>query len=993
MQAAHEILSDPEQKRKYDQDRAKRKSSTPIIPRRGPVPPTPSPFPPPPRRAASTATRQNPFAGNGNNARTRQPPPPANSEKYAPYARAGAQQWEKTKEEAQSKADAFRGFQQMKPGQSPTGERFAPPPPPRPSRYTTAERPTSHAPQSAGAAPNTAPRPQRSWDEFKNAGRFTSGTEPSPGFPGLSRTQSTRTKQGFTPTTPGGDEPPAPRSSAYATYSRGERPQASTSYSYFPEGAAHPSPQMTPQRPGKSPLRHVRSSPGVEEGREPQRPGLERISTRYGGIGGERTDVTNGGIGHRSSSARNSPIDPRWHESERNGLRSSFSRDNPIRHRSSSPKLRRTPVLESSSSGSETSSDEDVDEQRWSARPKATPRQTRSKPASSDFGGRTAADGPASSGLFPGTNYVKPPTPRDADSGRYQYRPPPPPRNQHTSQAAFNYVPGYSGTRATAQQPMSGAGNEYAGPGVPGDGPNTYAPFHSYPHEWSKSFRVSPSRPSKSVPSLNGFPSWAVPSSVLPRKDTPKKHTLDTIREEKRDWIESWRSNTLHSTFVEPPRKHAKFADSTLSDSSSPDVDTTKLRNQPSFQSASRENVSEKFSASEWNDKLAGGEDLFRPTSSEIHAKRSPVRRARSRAKSHSKSQTSPIKESSNESSAGINGGTRESSTASAAFVPGKFADDWAEKLRYQATATSSEDDRAKTLKRSFKMPAPKLQQTHPKAEPSLVEKQASVSPEAGGAGSEQKANEDVDPMDIDDSLPTNVASSPSEVTEAADPLQPTTKEKKHASAAETPGVHPSHTAAADVNLNDLSNVAPLKPSDTGLGDLKDLNTTLPFESKASPARPSQTVAKGVAFSSLKALNLPRPPKNVIPPLENVTQETWARYISEMSAYMHEWNIFNKKMLDHFQARQAQLDLTLTSNWMSALGDGPSGEEISTKIQDDPSSSSGQQKAGYAAYRQWMEEDMRVREWWNVACDRHQQAVIDLGRVREMAKPLAVTIQ
>ncbi len=992
VQAAHEILSDPEQKRKYDTDRARRKISAPIIPRRGPVPPTPSQFPPPPRRAASTATWQTSFASNASHPRTRQPPPPVNPEKYAPYARAGAQPWEKTKEEAQSTADAFRGFQQMKPGQSPTAERFAPPPPPpRPPRYTTSERPTSYAPRSAGAAPTNTPRPQRSWDDFKKAGRSTPGTESSPGFPGLSRTQSTRMKQGFTPATPGGDEPPAPRSSAYATYSRGERPQASASYSYFPESTAHPSPQTNPQGPGKSPLRHVRSSSRVEEGGQTQRPGLERISTRYGGIGGERTNIANGSGAHRSSSARNSPIDSKWHESERNGLHSPFSRDNPTRHRSSSPNLRPTPVLDSSSSGSETSSEEEVDEQRWPARPQATPRQARSKPASSDFGGRTAADGPASSGLFPGTNYVIPPTPRDADSGRYQYRPPPLPRNQPTSQAAFNYVPGYSSTRATPQQPMPGAGNEHAGPGVPGNGPNMYAPFHSYPQRWSKSLRVSPSRPSKGVPSLNGFPSWAVPSSVLPHRDTPKKHALDTIREEKRDRIETWRSNTLQSTFVEPSRKHARFADSTLSDSSSPDVDTTKLRNQPSFQNASRENVSEKFSASEWNDKLAGAEDLFRPTSSEIPAKRSPVRSAGSRAKSHSRSHTTPIKESPNGVSTGANGGSGESSTASAVFVPGKFADDWAEKLRYQATATSGEDNRAKTSIRGFKVPAPKLQQTHPKAEPSSGEKQASVSPHASSAGSEQKTNEDVDPMDIDDSVPSNEPSTPSAVTEAAPPHL-TTKEKNDSSAAETPGMHPYQSTAADVNLNDLSNVAPLKASGTGLGDLKDLNTTLPFKSKASPARPSQTVVKGAAVSALKALNLPKPPRNVIPPLENATQEAWARYISEMSSYMHDWNIFNKKMLDHFQARQAQLDLTVTSNWMSASGDGPSGEEVSRRIEDDPSSSS-QQKAGYAAYRQWMDEDMTVREWWNVACERHQQAILDLGRVREMVKSLAGTIQ
>jgi hypothetical protein len=74
---------------------------------------------------------------------------------------------------------------------------------------------------------------------------------------------------------------------------------------------------------------------------------------------------------------------------------------------------------------------------------------------------------------------------------------------------------------------------------------------------------------------------------------------------------------------------------------------------------------------------------------------------------------------------------------------------------------------------------------------------------------------------------------------------------------------------------------------------------------------------------------------------------------------------------------------------MSALGDGPSAEEISRKVQENPSAG-GSAKAGYAAYRQWSEEDMRVREWWNVACEKHRQAVIELGRVREMAKPLAV---
>jgi hypothetical protein len=960
------------------------------VPRR-PVPPTPSPFPPPPRRAATAASRQNPFAGNANTTRPRQAAPPPNAEKYAPYARAGAQQWEKAKEEAQSKTDAFRGFQQMKPGQSPTGERFAPPPPPRQPRYTTAPRPMSYAPQSAGAPPSTAPRAQRSWDGSNHGGRFASGTEASPGFPGLSQTQSTRKKQGFTPTTPGGDEPPAPRSSAYATYSRGERPQASTTQSYMPESTTYPSPQMNPQRPSISPLRHARSSSGVEEEWRPSRPGLDRLSTRYVGTGGERTDVGSAGVG-RSSSVRNSPIDSRWHEHERNGVHHLYPHDGPHRHRSSSPKLR-SPLgrVDSSSSDSETSSDEDLGEQKWAARPKPTPRQTRPQPASSDFGARATLDGQPVSGQFPGTNYVKPPGPRETDSSRYQYRPPPPPRNQQTSQAAFSYVPGNSELRPVAERPVPGLGNEYARPGAAVNGPNMYAPFHFHPQEWSKSLRSCRSKIGKNVPSLKGFPSWAVPSSVLPPKDTPKKHPLDTIREEKREWIETWRSDAFRSAFIGQPRKHRRFADPPSSDSSSGDTVASNPRPQPDFQSASHEDVSKKFSASEWNEKFAGAEDIFMPTSSEAHGKRSPVRPVRSRAKSYSKTQASPVKDSQSDFSTSVNADIREGSTTSDAFVAGKFsAEEWAAKLRYQGTGASNEDERIKPPKRSFnKASGPRNQTTYPKPGSPAAEKGATDTPasDAGEAGTE--VNDTNDPMDIDDSFPSSVPSTPSEVKRATTPPQPATARRGQTLGTDTPGLQPSQKAVADVNLDDLSNVAPFKPSDTGLGDLRDLNTTLPFESKASPARPSHTMTNGITFSSLKALNLPKPPEDVIPPLEDVTQEAWTRYTTKMSAYMREWRIFNKKMLDHFQARQAQLDITLMSNWMRALGDGPSGEEISRATPQEPSTS-GNQKAGYAAYRQWMEEDMKVREWWNVACERHRQAVIELGRVRDMAKPLAV---
>lgn len=874
----------------------------------------------------------------------------------------------------------------MKPGQSPTGERFkVPPPPPREHRFQTAPRPTSYAPRSAGPAPPRAPRSQRSWDKFENAGPFTSGTEPSAGFPGLSRTQSTRKPQGFTPATPGGDEPPAPRTSAYATLSRRERPQASTFASHFPERSTDPSPQSTPHMPGRSPLRQARSSSRVEEDRRPQRPGLERVSSQYSGIGGERTDVGSAGVG-RSSSVRNSPVESRPHEHERNGIHDPFPQSIPNRHHSSSPKLRPASAHVYSSSDSDTSSDEDIEEQRWASRPKATPRQMR--PTLGDAGRRASADGQAFTSQFPGTSYVKPPTPREMESSRHQYRPSPPLRNQPVSQAAFNYVPRYPESRTAAQHSMPGEGNGYPGAGAPADGPKMYAPFHSSSREWSESFCLSPSEVGKSVPSLNGFPSWAVPSSVLPRKRTPQKHTLDTVRKEKGDWVESSRSNTCHSTFIERLRKQGKFADSAYFDSSL-DTDTAEPPSQPRFQSTSHEDVSRKFFPSEWTDKFSGAEDLFRPSSSESCGKRSPVRLDRSRAKSYTKAQTFPIQELPSEVPVRSHTTTKEDSTTAEAFIPSKFAsEEWLEKLRYQTTDVA-EDSRMKTSARAPKAPAPKHQPASPRSHSSSAEKRGQDVSADEGAGAGQKINDDVDPMDIDDSFPSSVPSTPSDANEGASAPQHAPEERGRTLGTAHSDPHSLRTAAVGVNLEDLSNVAPLKPSDTGLGDLQDLGTTLPFESKASPGRPSQIVTNGIAFSSLKALDLPKPPRHVIPPLEGVTQEAWTRYTTQMSTYMHDWHIFNKKMLDHFQARQAQLDMTLMSNWMSTLGDGPTGEEISRKLQENPSAT-GIQKAGYTAYQQWMEEDMKVREWWNVACERHRQAVMELGKVRGLAKPLAV---
>ena len=163
----------------------------------------------------------------------------------------------------------------------------------------------------------------------------------------------------------------------------------------------------------------------------------------------------------------------------------------------------------------------------------------------------------------------------------------------------------------------------------------------------------------------------------------------------------------------------------------------------------------------------------------------------------------------------------------------------------------------------------------------------------------------------------------------------------------ETPNVD----AGAHLDFNDLKNTAPLAPSKSGLKDLDDLSNTLPFES-----RPSNRPAKPLAPQRLA---LPNPPKAPAVP-DPVTHDSWDYYLTFMKAYMAEWNIFNRKMLSHFQTRQQRNETELGENWIGAIGED-----------------------GYARYVQGIEEDIRVREHWNVSCEKHRACMKDMGAVRQ----------
>ena len=859
-----------------------------------------------------------------------------------------------------AKVDAMHGFRSMRNAKS----GGFPPQPPRPAAYPTAPRPN----------PNSSterPKSQSSWEQFSNS-------IPTPGFPGMSRTASIR--KGFAPSTPGAghDEPPAVRTSAYASYTAGQRPPSSNPQSYFSPPNDPPSPTSARRENATSPLRHTQSSGDFAESvSRPHRPHLERMSTQYAHHGGETTFV-NSGLG-RSASVRNSPVDKTWQD-EDNDLNRPHTHHGPStnRHHSASPKLRpAAPHVDNYSSDDDSSEGE-----HYGARPKAQPRPRRQRAGigGMPFGYRHVE--PAVTGQVPNNNYKKVVSPQDEHTNHYEY-PPPPPRGENMAQRIFS---GAQHVQPNGKPHMNGHGRRSssdADSGAPKAQPNMYGPFSSPSKTWSEEW-FSPSNPRKADPSLRGLPSWAVPSSLLPRQSASvRKSRLGTIQEDNRK-MHDW------SSHADPHYNPELFKNadhvSTSSFTGGPGA-TSQPYAQPGYQSVSHSNINTRFSAADWDGKFSSGDEFFRPTAG--RERTSPSRSSRPRAKSVSKVRTPAV---SNESvpevpkNSTVNGAYDEvpstiqvdsdgipHRSSETAFQPGKFsAEEWAAKLKDQTWAipTTELNAKLKTPKRQSKSNPTKRSSNAPiidlEADEGAPKRQEMESgqefqstepkPASGQSNSRRASGAGVDPMDIDDSFSDTVISPPASLT----PAERANYDRRNEAAKQTP---------VEVKLDDFVNVAPFAPSSTGLKDLDDLATTLPFESRAA----SGVGRKESISASSRRLNLPKPPKAIAPPARNrLNETTWKTYVADMNAYFYDWNVFNKKMIKHFESRQEQVDMSMANRWIEMQGDGNSGKQ-----------------AGYATFMQWLEEDAQCREWWNVANEKNRECFEDLGKVRAQMKVLA----
>lgn len=873
VQAAHEILSDAQLKTKYDQERAKsnRVNTTfgpaetdPYNFRKPTARPAPSAsqFPPPPRRTQT-----------GSNARftatnSRPPGPTAPGvEKFKAFTEATSQQWDRAKFEEAARADAVRGFQSMKSARAFPGQQMPPPQPARPPRAPTAPR--------TNAFDSTSPNDDQ--------------PPPGPGFPGMSRTANMR-RSGFDPSSPspGMDEQQAPsRASAYASYSRGERPQASNAYGYFPEGVTPQSPPSANKKSAGNPLRHVQSESGWDPP-HPHRPDLERVSSKYANTSGERTTLgrdpghstgvrtsSSRGLG-RSASVRTSPVERHWDETHgQTQPGRPHSHHGPPRNHSSSPKLRPSgvPIIDYSSSSSESSED---------GRRSFAPRRPRVYTSNSEQHGYRpfSEDDPALTGQFPSNNYTK--IVED---------------NNKSSQ--YNFPP-------------------------PIDGP-VRRPFSNM------------ASPENARPSMNGN----------------GLHPDDGIPNQRR-----------------PPPEHIQSTDGASN-----------------LHSVSEENKNSKFTAADWEGKFGSGDEFLRPNiDTSDRDRRSPTRNIRPRARStgkvklnaqgHVQENVSPMPgmnghnqpqaaSGTTEARSGSDGDTQfvhnQEQPKSTAFQAGKFsADEWAEKLKEQMWSIPASDLNPRK---------PKSTRKQSKSVPRKQTTAAASAEEPFPPPNDTTSNTvPGDAMDIDGDSMENI---PPKLD--VDP-EPNVK---------TPSTAPRTEGNADLNVNleDLKHAAPFAPSATGLKDLDDLSNTLPFESRAAPSV-DPTLNRTIS-STARRLDLPKPPKTVIPPAEaSLTQEAWETYIHNINTYLHDWNVFNIKMLDHFRTRQDQINVGMRNNWISSVGDGPSVEAF-----DAAGDSS--LRAGFATYMAWLEDDARCRSWWDTANERHRECFEDLARVRETVKKAA----
>lgn len=189
-----------------------------------------------------------------------------------------------------------------------------------------------------------------------------------------------------------------------------------------------------------------------------------------------------------------------------------------------------------------------------------------------------------------------------------------------------------------------------------------------------------------------------------------------------------------------------------------------------------------------------------------------------------------------------------------------------------------------------------------------------------------------------------------------ASPISPGTTNKQNPQTS-TPDEVPPALNLSDLGLNLESRI----PS--GVADLRDLSSALPFDSKASDRHPSAPPSG--------PLNIPRPPISPpTPAARRLAQPEWKQYIAHMSVYMGEWYIWDGRIMQHFQTRH---------NEAAKFGTGPPSTQGTALLEARGDVKDG----GIERWLSELEQDRRVRDFWSAACNKHQKTIREFTAIKQ----------
>ena len=913
--SAYEILVEPSTRAKYDTDRSRRYGQFSAF--TSPTRNAPNPYANWPRPAQPPRPTQAPQPNNMKSPNVKVPPSVASQ--YARWT-AGKGTWSDNNPGGpQSKADAasaFKAWEKMRAGGVPgrgtaSAERGgpvpgraapppqAPPPPNMASRGRTPRMNTFATATANVASQQATPKARAGWDQFD------SGPQSQPG---LSRAKTMRTpkKGGFDPAMDTGDEPPVRNTSAYYNLHRGSIPHAARPQPFQPRPTSQTNaPKPEPVR--TDPFKGFRS-PKSEENFN------DRLSTPYATSGGEKTYFSSHGLSRNPSTDSASNLKSGW---EQFGSAQASPRSPHERHRSASPRMRSPNPQQSSSSSDESSADDTTE------RPKLRPR---------GFAARRAQA--KANGSINHTNSMPHSMPP---------RPQPSVTVENPNGETFEF--GKPSKRSTWS-----AENANGDPNQPEKLSASDAAFR----------RTSTGDLPEGIRKSQGSERGSAPPSPLHAAWTNDEDDFEPLEK-----TTSWQDASAHRHF-DPPEacgpqpKYGRFPFAQF-------ALLKKLNFQlPLSSSATFEKGPSRFQHHNvLPSKRAFQEEIASPSpinwnKGSLHAMMNRTDQRRFSlypTYGHVAGPGSPL---TNE------GPDRSASQFSQHVWQQKFSDETANPFspgpklgaepRGRASPVKSRPTTANktprkmstaTKRPTFPVPA-SASATSSESEGKSTQAPPMSKQSSAGRSSNGSA------MDIDSNIPPSV----SEMRSTHDPLGNTIRSQApNKTPTASAAASPTRGATADgtnLNLDDLTKSAPFTPSNAnGLGDLGDIKSNLPFKSQAAATLPIADIHP----HNLALPNPPRPPKP--PNVAALTQGAYDYYMVFVRTYMAEWNMYNKKMLAHYHARQNMIENNLPKHWLDAVG-----------------------QEGHLRYMAWMEEDKRVRAHWDVSYEKHIEAMKTLGTVR-----------